>query len=60
MANPRHKTSKMKQRSRCAHHALTAPCRSLCPRCHAEKLPHCVCDNCGYYKGELKIAIKGF
>jgi len=59
MANPRHKTSKMKQRSRSANKALVAPSRSTCPRCNAEKLPHRVCDNCGHYRDVQKEKIKG-
>jgi ribosomal protein L32 len=55
MAVPRHKTSKMRQRTRRAHDALVNVSLSTCPRCNQEKLPHRVCDNCGYYKNVEKI-----
>jgi len=29
-----------------------------CPQCHALKLPHHVCPNCGTYKGEQVLTIK--
>ena len=35
---------------RSANSKLSAPARSVCPRCGAPKLPHHVCPNCGYYK----------
>lgn len=55
MAVPRHKTSKQKKRSRRAHDALSPAGLSACPRCNQEKLPHRVCDNCGYYRDVEKI-----
>ena len=58
MAVPRHKTSKLKKRQRRSHHALSAPSFNECPRCSAQKLPHCVCTNCGYYNGEKKIEVE--
>ena len=57
MAVPRHKMSKMKQRSRRGQDALSSPARSVCPRCNAEKLPHRICGNCGYYRGGKKLKI---
>ena len=55
MAVPRHKMSKMKQRSRRGQDALSPAARTLCPRCNAEKLPHRVCGQCGHYRGEQKV-----
>ena len=57
MAVPRHKMSKMKQRSRRAQDALASPARSVCPRCNAEKLPHRICGACGQYRGVKKLKI---
>ena len=37
-------------RRRSANMKISAPARSTCTRCHAVKLPHHVCPNCGYYK----------
>ncbi len=59
MAVPRHKLSKNKKRQRRSHHRLRTPQRSLCPRCNADKLPHRVCSNCGYYKGMRKLEVEG-
>jgi large subunit ribosomal protein L32 len=47
----------MKKRQRRSHHALTAPSFSECPRCNAQKLPHCVCLNCGYYGNEKRLDV---
>ncbi|MDR3210851.1 MAG: 50S ribosomal protein L32 [Planctomycetota bacterium] len=55
MAVPRHKTSKMRQRTRRAHNALTPAGLYTCPRCSQEKLPHRVCDKCGYYNNVEKM-----
>ncbi len=60
MAVPRHKLSKAKKRQRRAHHARTPSNHAACPRCNAAKLPHRVCSNCGFYKGEQKIAVEEF
>jgi large subunit ribosomal protein L32 len=51
MAVPKRKTSKARKRKRRAHLALATPPGSLCERCGAEKVPHAVCSNCGYYRG---------
>jgi large subunit ribosomal protein L32 len=57
MAVPRHKTSKQKKRSRRAHDALSGVGFYTCPRCNHEKLPHRVCDNCGFYRDVEKIKV---
>jgi large subunit ribosomal protein L32 len=58
MANPRHKMPKRGKRTRRAHDVLTPASKSVCPRCNAQKLPHRVCGNCGYYKGVSKITVE--
>lgn len=60
MAVPRHKTSKSKKNSRRAHHALTPATTNECPRCSSPKLPHCVCEVCGFYKGEKKLEVEAY
>jgi large subunit ribosomal protein L32 len=30
---------------------------SECSHCHQPKLPHRICDNCGYYDGKEVIAL---
>lgn len=59
MAVPKKKTSKAKSRSRRASAwDLSAPARSVCPRCAAAKLPHTVCANCGWYNGRQAIEVE--
>lgn len=58
MAVPKRKISKSRGRKKRSHHALKAPALSICPRCHHRKLPHRICENCGYYKGRPAIKIK--
>ena len=58
MAVPKKKTSKAKSRSRRASAwKLTAPPRSVCPRCQQSKLPHVVCSSCGWYAGRQAIDV---
>lgn len=57
MAVPKHKTSKMRARTRFSNNSkLTAPTIVECPQCHELKAPHKVCPKCGYYDGKAVIA----
>jgi len=29
-----------------------------CPRCGSPKLPHRVCDSCGYYRGKKQVEVE--
>jgi large subunit ribosomal protein L32 len=29
-----------------------------CPRCSSPKLPHRVCDSCGYYGGKKRVEVE--
>jgi large subunit ribosomal protein L32 len=58
MAAHSYKLSKSRKGSRRAHHALRAPGFSLCPRCTQPKLPHRICSNCGFYKGERVVDMR--
>jgi large subunit ribosomal protein L32 len=51
MPVPKKKMSRMRTRQRKAAWKLSRPATSTCPRCHATKLPHRACPNCGTYKG---------
>lgn len=51
MPNPKRRHSKMRKNSRRAHDHLTTLSISECPQCHERKLPHQVCQRCGFYKG---------
>ncbi len=40
-----------------SHHALTPARLAPCSHCGKEKLPHTLCDNCGYYAGRLVVDV---
>ncbi len=58
MAVPKNKTSKARRDKRRANWKLTAPDLVECPQCHALKMPHRVCPNCGQYKGKEVIKVE--
>ncbi|SHJ95599.1 50S ribosomal protein L32 [Paramaledivibacter caminithermalis] len=50
MAVPKRKTSKARRdKRRASNIKMTAPNYVNCPQCHEPKMPHRVCDSCGYY-----------
>lgn len=58
MAVPKKKMSKARTRNRRASAwRLERPSRSICPRCNHAKLPHIVCNSCGWYKGRQAIDV---
>ena len=57
-ALPKKKTSHSAQGKRRSHLGIEMPNLVACPQCHALKLPHHVCPNCGTYKGEQVLRIK--
>ena len=59
MAVPKKKMSKSKTRMRRASAwTLDVPARSTCPRCGAVKVPHIVCNNCGWYHNRQAIDVE--
>lgn len=57
MAVPKRKTGKSATRSRrSANMNMTAKNLVECPKCHAMKLPHRVCTECGSYNGREVIS----
>ncbi len=58
MAVPKNKTSKARRDKRRANWKLTEPNLVECPQCHALKMPHRVCPNCGQYKGKEVIKVE--
>jgi large subunit ribosomal protein L32 len=40
-----------------SHHALRHQKFVICGHCHKEKLPHIVCESCGYYNGRQVIDV---
>lgn len=57
MPVPKHKTAKTKSRMRKAngYYKMDTPAMSTCPNCNAMKVPHRVCDTCGFYNGKQII-----
>ena len=51
MANPKRRHSKARTAKRRAHDSLNPVGLGECPQCHEPKLPHIVCEHCGYYRG---------
>lgn len=51
----RHTSSHSKNRR--SHHNLKPAAVSMCPKCGKDKLPHRVCENCGFYKGREIIDV---
>ena len=39
-------------------HSAPVPTLAPCPKCGEMRVPHRVCPNCGYYKGERRIEIE--
>ena len=58
MAVPKRKKSKSKSRMRRSHHAIGVPNLRPCPKCGMYTLPHRVCTECGFYKGEQIVEQK--
>lgn len=44
-------------RKRRSHHNLNVAAFSKCPKCGKEKIPHKLCENCGFYKGKEVIDV---
>lgn len=58
MAVPKKRVSKQRKRLRRANWKLSIPGIVACPRCHAPKLSHRVCKQCGYYDGQKVLDIE--
>ena len=55
MALPKRKLSKARRGKRQSHQKVVLANLTTCPQCNEPKLPHHVCQNCGYYKGRPVI-----
>lgn len=51
MAVPKQRQSHSRTNKRRSQHKIEVPGLMSCPRCHAPRLPHRVCGNCGTYAG---------
>jgi len=58
MALPKKRHSKARGRRRRTHWTLSRVNFAPCPQCTQPKLPHQVCQACGYYNGRQAIEIK--
>lgn len=54
---PKRKVSKSRRDRRRAHHALTLKHLVECSNCGEYHIAHRVCPNCGWYRGELVVAV---
>jgi large subunit ribosomal protein L32 len=55
MALPKRKMSKSRRDKRQGNKKVALANLTTCPQCNEPKLPHHVCQNCGYYKGRPVI-----
>jgi large subunit ribosomal protein L32 len=51
MAVPKQRQSHARTNKRRSQHRIEPPGLTTCPKCHAPRLPHRVCPNCGTYAG---------
>ncbi len=56
MPLPKRRISKARGRKRRTHYKTAAPNLVECSNCHSLRLPHHVCPECGYYKGQEVLA----
>jgi len=54
---PKKKYPKARQGKRRQHINASPQQLTLCPQCHAPRLPHHVCPNCGNYHGREAVAV---
>jgi large subunit ribosomal protein L32 len=57
-ALPKQKISRSKQGRRRSHQALVAPQLVTCSNCGNKRIPHTVCNVCGYYKDEQIVEVR--
>lgn len=56
MAVPRNRLSNARKNIRRAHHAKKPKHLAECSNCNSMKMPHCICQSCGYYGGRSIIS----
>jgi large subunit ribosomal protein L32 len=56
MAVPRSRLSNARKNIRRAHHAKKPKHMVQCSNCSTKKMPHCICQSCGYYDGRAIVA----
>jgi len=58
MPNPKRRHSKKRGRLRRTFYRVKTANLAKCPQCGKLKLPHRICQFCGYYKGKPQVEIK--
>ncbi|MDQ8164612.1 MAG: 50S ribosomal protein L32 [Gemmatimonadota bacterium] len=58
MAVPKRRTSKRKKRARNTHKKAAPIVIQACPKCGAQRRPHRICAECGYYAGRQVAAAR--
>lgn len=58
MAEPKKKLTRSRSGNRKSHDFLKTMSIMVCDNCKANKLPHRVCENCGYYNGKKVVAVE--
>ena len=56
MAVPKQKQSHSRTNKRRSTHKAAKATVNECPHCHAPRVPHRVCPECGYYAGRQVVA----
>lgn len=56
MALPGHRRTSSDKRRRASHFALKPIAITKCDNCGAHRLPHHVCNACGFYRGRKVIS----
>jgi large subunit ribosomal protein L32 len=59
MAVPKHRHTKSKRNKVRMHLYIRPATLTSCRKCKQKVLPHTVCQNCGYYKGQEVINVLG-
>lgn len=54
---PQHRISYGRKRRRQAHSALKPTQAVICPNCGESKMPHTVCEKCGYVRPGLQLKV---
>ncbi|MBI2451270.1 MAG: 50S ribosomal protein L32 [Parcubacteria group bacterium] len=57
MGVPTQRHTKSRRNKGRSHMALKQPVFSYCAKCHVKKMPHQICENCGYYGGKEVIDV---
>ncbi len=58
MAHPKRKISKQRRDKRRTHYKASTSTLAVCSNCGSSHQYHCVCPECGYYRGQLAIEKK--